>query len=290
MGIKLGGGLTRGQHSLIPHSNAMMGPGFLSDTKGAIGLGSNAIIANTLLLKEGGSETLYLRNLSDTTYTDLYLRTLNSTTGIRLSSGSSIRTIASGGTYYYTLQSYDGSNWQEIAKAIGGYLEIARGKLTGDLDCGNKKLLNPDLSHILQVGDGSTDVNGDASITFSSEFSSTPKVFVSSQDASARGIVLDVVSVSTTGFTVKARQTTSLTTSSASNHQHVAFTKATGTSLSPTSYHKITSGDGTWSEGYLADATIGASRTCYTSAAGSHSHTVNASVLSIDFDWLAICL
>jgi hypothetical protein len=39
--------------------------------------------------------------------------------------------------------SHDGSTYQTAAVLRGGYLELARGKLTGDLDCNGKNLLNP---------------------------------------------------------------------------------------------------------------------------------------------------
>jgi hypothetical protein len=59
-----------------------------------------------------------------------------------------------------------------------------------------------------QAGSGATDASGEATVTFPRPFSSVPKVFLQGVDTSARGIVLDVVSKTTTGFTVKARKIT----------------------------------------------------------------------------------
>ena len=64
----------------------------------------------------------------------------------------------------------------------------------------------------MQAGSGATDASGDASVTFPHTFTSVPKVFLQGVDASARGIVLDVVSKSATGFTAKARKATGLPT------------------------------------------------------------------------------
>ncbi|GAI87352.1 unnamed protein product, partial [marine sediment metagenome] len=62
----------------------------------------------------------------------------------------------------------------------------------------------------IQVGSGATDAAGDATVTFPGgfTFSSTPKVFLQGLDAAAKGIVLDVVSKTVTGFAVKARKVT----------------------------------------------------------------------------------
>lgn len=98
----------------------------------------------------------------------------------------------------------------------------------------------------LQVGSGTTDASGDASVTFPKPYSSAPKVFLQGVDASSRGIVLDVVSKTATGFTVKARKVTGLPTGSALKGMH---------------YH-------------TASAVTGIP-TSTGSALGSHSHTVD---------------
>ena len=113
-------------------------------------------------------------------------------------------------------------------------------------------------------GTGTTDANGDASITFPVEFTTPPLVFLQSKDASARGIVLDVVSVTTTGFTVKARKVTGITTSSAGSHTH-SFTPSGSISTA-----------GAHSHSFTPSGTI--------SNAGSHSHsfTPSGSISSTD--------
>jgi len=81
-------------------------------------------------------------------------------------------------------------------------------------------LWHPSLAPKIQTGSSTTDTSGNASITFTTPFPTTPKVFVQGKDASARGIVIDIVSVSQTGFTVKARKVTGITTSSSGSHSH----------------------------------------------------------------------
>jgi hypothetical protein len=80
-----------------------------------------------------------------------------------------------------------------------------------------------DISKIttgLQRGSGTTDINGDATITFPAAFNSTPLIFLQGRDAGARGIVLDVVSKSTTQFVVKARKVTGITSGTSGSHTH----------------------------------------------------------------------
>ena len=80
----------------------------------------------------------------------------------------------------------------------------------------------------IQVGSGTTDAAGDATVTFPGgfTFSSTPKVFLQGVDAAAKGIVLDVVSKTVAGFTVKARKVTGLPTGTALKGIH--YTKDYG--------------------------------------------------------------
>jgi len=47
-------------------------------------------------------------------------------------------------TGYYELQSYDGAAYVVCAKLIGGYFEIAKGKLTGGLDANGCSIINLD--------------------------------------------------------------------------------------------------------------------------------------------------
>ena len=77
-----------------------------------------------------------------------------------------------------------------------------------------------------QAGSGTTDANGDATITFPQPFGSTPKVFLQSTDAAAKGIVLDVVAKSATQFTVKARRVTGLPTGQALKDFHYSTASA----------------------------------------------------------------
>jgi len=105
-------------------------------------------------------------------------------------------------------------------------------------------------------GTGQTDASGNATITFPIAFPSPPLVFVHAVDANARGIVIDVVSVSTTGFTVKARKVTGITSGSAGDHYH-SFTPSGSIGSAGDHYHSFTPSG---SIGY----------------AGGHSHTISA--------------
>jgi hypothetical protein len=106
------------------------------------------------------------------------------------------------------------------------------------------------------IGTGQTDASGNATITFSTAFPSTPLVFVQAVDPNAQGIVIDVVSVSTTGFTVKARKVTGITSGSAGDHYH-SFTPSGSIGSAGDHYHSFTPSG---SIGY----------------AGGHSHTISA--------------
>jgi len=122
------------------------------------------------------------------------------------------------------------------------------------------------------IGTGQTDANGNATITFSTAFPSTPLVFVQAVDPNARGIVIDVVSVSTTGFTVKARKVTGITSDSAGDHYH-SFTPSGSIGSAGDHYHSFTPSGSIGSAGdhyhsFTPSGSIG--------SAGGHSHTISA--------------
>lgn len=85
----------------------------------------------------------------------------------------------------------------------------------------------------IQVGSGTTDASGDATVSFPNPYPSAPFVFLQAVDAAARGIVLDVVSKSAMGFTVKARKVTGLPTDTAIKDVHY-YTASAVTSISAT--------------------------------------------------------
>jgi hypothetical protein len=194
-------------------------------------------------------------------------------------------------------------------------------------------LWHPSQAPKIQTGSSQTDTSGNASITFTTPFPTTPKVFVQGKDANAEGIVIDIVSVSQTGFTVKARKVTGITTSSSGSHSH-SFTPS-GT-ISSTDLGSVTSGipdvtrlvatdPSTWTTLYAASQSGGTPNTAFqaastttsiyvagaghthsvtlgshshtftgssgtTSSTGAHTHTVDAPVLQIDFDWVAVAM
>jgi hypothetical protein len=166
-------------------------------------------------------------------------------------------------------------------------------------------LWHPSLAPKIQTGSSQTDTSGNATITFTTPFPTTPKVLIQGKDANAEGIIVDIVSVSQTGFTVKARKATGITTSTTGSHSH-SFTPS-GTIGTPSAYTDVTDFI-TWQNcpsGHvncqLSGTTLinvatydhthtftGASGS--TGSTGSHSHTVDAPVLQIGFDWVAVAM
>lgn len=148
---------------------------------------------------------------------------------------------------------------------------------------------------VLQVGNGATDASGNATITFDKEFTVAPKVFLQGLDAGAKGIVLDVVSISTTQVTVKARKVTGLSHVHSQNNVGSTGSASGTTSSHAGHYHDLYGG------------TMGVSMV-KTKTAGSHTHTystviahvhtnpntnstgTDATVLAIDFNWLAVLI
>jgi hypothetical protein len=174
-------------------------------------------------------------------------------------------------------------------------------------------------------GSGRTDANGDATISFPKAFSQVPKVLVQSKDASTRGVVLDIYNVTTTGFQVKARKVTGLTTGSAGNHSHGysgstagagdhthsiagSIGSPTDTDMAPNSWslESCASGHttcviGAYTSRYFATSDHSHFASAPTSSAGGHSHgfsgttgsagahahSLDAPALEVDFDWVA---
>lgn len=137
-------------------------------------------------------------------------------------------------------------------------------------------------ARVVQCGSGTTDANGDATVTFGRPFAAVPCINLQGVDPLAQGIVLDVVSKSATGFTVKARRTTGLI------HGHYVVeggvTGITGQTLRALPIQNITqwTGGGTpkWRiEAALPDGTI---------SFRTWEETIDAAQISIGFDWIAI--
>jgi len=78
-----------------------------------------------------------------------------------------------------------------------------------DIECDTINGVAP--TSITEKGSDTTDGSGDCTVTFDEEFDDVPLVFLQGRDAAAKGIVLDVVSKSTTQFVVKARKVTGIT-------------------------------------------------------------------------------
>jgi hypothetical protein len=147
---------------------------------------------------------------------------------------------------------------------------------------------------IMQAGRGTLDSTGVANVTFPTPFPSgvTPKVFVSSRDAANSGVVLDVTSVSNTGFTVKGRKVTGVTSGTAGAHVHKLDYGWGTTSDAPlTNRFFFYASDGT-SPGIPIDVRApSGGGDIYSNKTGDHTHTVSApAVGGISFDWLAVNL
>lgn len=61
-----------------------------------------------------------------------------------------------------------------------------------------------------QVGTATTESDGTKTVTFPTPFKTAPRVFIQGCDGSGRGIVIDLVNISSTQFVVKARKVTSI--------------------------------------------------------------------------------
>lgn len=156
------------------------------------------------------------------------------------------------------------------------------GAPTNDEDAATKKYIDDRM----QMGATVTDASGNKTVTFSKAFPSTPKVFLQGVDAAAKGIVLDVVSVSTTQAVIKARKITEITSGAANAHRH-NLKQATGSSgdLLDTikAFSAIGGGGGFIQVGTSTDE-------FYSDEVAAHGHSVNAPVLAIDFNWLAVLI
>jgi hypothetical protein len=138
----------------------------------------------------------------------------------------------------------------------------------------------------IQAGVATTDANGDKTVTFPTPFPSTPYVVLQGLDASAKGIVLDIVSRSASQVVVKARKTTGITSGAGGAHQHVVLK------------HYADVGDSTIDQRMIGgsgatDPSFGVVRYAsrgdvLSDTTGSHSHSVDAPVLAVDFIWVAI--
>jgi hypothetical protein len=126
------------------------------------------------------------------------------------------------------LKAGNGSNMVAIVHSGSqGYIASLAGDLklsaqsglvetSGDLSVKGDLYASGSTNFITQKGSTSTDANGDKTVTFSTAFGSTPLVFVQAVDASARGIIIDVVSKSTSNFVVKARSASAI-----GSHKHL---------------------------------------------------------------------
>jgi hypothetical protein len=143
---------------------------------------------------------------------------------------------------------------------------------------------------IIQAGSNTLDASGVKTVTFPTAFPTgvTPKIFVSSQDAANSGVILDVTAKSNTGFTVKARKVTGITSGSAGSHNHLILSGVnTGTPTPVGTWQNA--GDGQTVNIIHSGGFSGTTR--YSSTDGAHTHSVNAPAApSINFDWLAVNL
>jgi len=98
------------------------------------------------VLLKGEAETVQIRNLADTAYKGFVTQFVDLFGPISFKTNDVIRTGATA-TSYFILRSHNGTAYVDCAKLIGGYLEIAKGKLTGRLDAGGQDIISvADLS------------------------------------------------------------------------------------------------------------------------------------------------
>jgi hypothetical protein len=146
---------------------------------------------------------------------------------------------------------------------------------------------------IMQAGTGVLDSTGTANITFPTPFPAgvTPIVFVSSRDANNQGVVLDVTSVSNTGFTVKGRKVTNMASDSQGAHVHQLdynYTSTTDAALNIRYYFYASDGA---SPGAVVDVYSPSPGHLYSNKTGAHTHTTSApAAAGITFTWLAVNL
>jgi hypothetical protein len=170
------------------------------------------------------------------------------------------------------------------------------------------------VGHKMQAGRVLTGSDGTATVTFPEPFGTTPKVFLQGVDSFGRGIVVDLVSVSETGFTMKARVVTAIPSDTVANHSHsiildgahVHKAASGGSTLGWTTpayrrpLYLYSSAGGTVGVGDLVRGSEAASEDYYTlgagthshggstGSAGGHSHSSTAPAISIYVDWLAV--
>jgi len=99
---------------------------------------------------------------------------------------------------------YGSKDYLEIRRTVGGDWGW------GHLKCGDIYSNGTKIDVIAEKGSDATDGSGDCTVVFDEEFAEIPLVFLQAVDAVAKGIVLDVVSKSTTQFVVKARKVTGM--------------------------------------------------------------------------------
>jgi hypothetical protein len=76
MGRLLIRGMTPAEHAATPHTNEILAPNFLSDTKGDIGMGLNKLLTQSLRLREYDTGTMVVENRDGTAVLDLLVRIL----------------------------------------------------------------------------------------------------------------------------------------------------------------------------------------------------------------------
>lgn len=104
---------------------------------------SNRLVTANLLLKEGTTTHLYVRNAADSAYKSMLLDEVWAASRVYLSNGAKIASQDTDDTYA-TLEARDnGVGLVEVARLAGGAtptLQLKAGKLTGALDCNSQVL------------------------------------------------------------------------------------------------------------------------------------------------------
>jgi hypothetical protein len=95
-------------------------------------VGANRFKTANLMIKELAADRYGIRDATDTLDRGLYVAFLIAKSLIEYATSGLFRTD-NAATAYINLQSHDGVDYVDCAKLLGGYIELARAKLTGNL-------------------------------------------------------------------------------------------------------------------------------------------------------------
>jgi len=94
---------------------------------GNLDLAGNKLLTTDLLLKQGIATRFDFKNLADDSFRDIGLRSIwLQQAGIIFMKSTSYISCQSGAASYWTILSHNGSDYQEVARFVGGHADIPR--------------------------------------------------------------------------------------------------------------------------------------------------------------------